>query len=234
LKCCVPLAGPDIYTEKFGLKPAHEIDGVPLLVKAIHSRNWYGKTLFEKDLIFIMRDFEFVNDLQSLIRDNFPNGKQIVISHVTSGALMSAMAGVSLIENCNEPIVVDLVDILFKSQFDPELLFSENISIEGIIPFFTSNNPQYSYLLIDDNLHVTKTREKDVISNNASAGVYFFKNINSFLDATIYSINNFQEVSYNGLHFLCPAFNGLINKGNIVKAVDVTNVNPVSSFFKIN
>ena len=64
MKCIVPLAGPDIYTRKYGLKPAYEIDGEPLLFRALHSRNWYGHSLNEEDLIFVLRDFEQLNVLK--------------------------------------------------------------------------------------------------------------------------------------------------------------------------
>ena len=233
MKCIIPLAGPDIDTEKFGLKPSFEINGVPLLIKAIHSRDWYGKSLFEEDLIFIIRDFEFIDDLQKLINDNFPNGKQVVIPELTCGALMSSIAGVSLIKDFNETIVIDLVDILFESQFDPEKTFEINRSCVGLIPFFLSSNSQYSYLLINEKSNVIKAKEKRIISENASAGVYFYRNIGSFLNATIYSINNYNNISYNELLYLCPSFNGLVNDGRIVKAVEVKKVNPVSNYFKV-
>ena len=32
---------------------------------------------------------------------------------------------------------------------------------------------------------------------------------------------------------LCPSFNGLVNYGRIVKAVEVKKVNPVSNYFKV-
>lgn len=233
MKCIIPLAGPDIHTEQFGLKPSFKINGVPLLVKAIQSRYWYGKSLFEEDLIFIIRDFEFIDDLQQLINDNFPKGKQVVIPELTCGALMSALAGVSLIHDFSEPMVIDLVDILFDSDLDPTKIFKEKANAAGIIPYFNSDNPKYSYLVLDGYSNVLKAKEKEVISNNASAGVYFFRNINSFLDATIFSINNFEEIVYNDLLFLCPAFNGIIKNGYIAIAIKVKNVNSVSNYFKV-
>jgi len=233
MKCIIPLAGPDIYTEKYGLKPAFKIDGEPLLIKAIHSRNWYGKgkLLSEDDLIFVVRESDELNELQEFLQSTFPKGKQVVISNYTQGALMSALAGISLIRDFSEPIVVDLVDILFNSNIDPIKIFRANKNITGIIPFFQSENPKFSYLELDKNENVVKTKEKEVISNNASAGVYFFKNIAAFLQATSYSINHYMELAYNNLLFLCPAFNGLINEENLVKAVAVTDQREISLKF---
>ena len=231
MKCIIPLAGPDIYTEKYGLKPAYEIDGEPLLVKAIHSRSWYGKTLFEEDLIFVIRDFEQLDELQYYLQYNFPEGKHVIMPELTKGALMSALSGVALIKDFSEPIVIDLVDILFVGDFNPVKIFKEDESTAGIIPYFISENPKYSYLELSGNSNVIRTREKKVISKFASAGVYFFNNLQTFLNAATFSINHFTKVAHNDLLFLCPSYNGIITKTNKVKAVKVDVQNEISLLF---
>jgi len=231
LKCIIPLAGSDIYTEEYGLKPAYEIDGEPLLVKAIRSRSWYGETLFEEDLIFVIRNFEQLDKLELFLKSNFPKKRHVIISELTKGALMSVLAGAALVNDFSEPIVVDLVDILFSSNLSPVEIFNENKSINGIIPYFHSDNPKYSYLKLDENSNVTVTREKEVISNYASAGVYFFNNLQTFLNAAIFSINQFAEVAHNDLLFLCPSYNGIITKKNKVKAVKVNVQDEISLLF---
>jgi len=231
LKCIVPLAGPDIYTDKYGLKPAYDMDGEPLLVKAIHSRNWYGKSLLEEDLIFVIRNFEQLGELQNFLQSNFPQSKQVIIPESTKGALMSALVGAALVNDFSEPIVIDLVDILFSGDLDPAEIFNQHESIAGILPYFISDNPKYSYLELDDNSNVLRTREKEVISKYASAGVYFFKNLQTLLQSATFSIDNFHEVSFNDLLFLCPSFNGIIENKNTVKAVHVEVSNEISLLF---
>jgi hypothetical protein len=233
MKCIIPLAGPDIYTEEYGLKPAYKIDGEPLLVKAIQSRNWYGKgkSLSEDDLIFVVRESNELSEVRSFLQSNFPKGKQVIIPDYTQGALMSTLAGISLIKNFTEPIVVDLVDILFNSVIDPVKLFNENSNIAGIIPYFKSENPKFSYLKLDNDKNVLMTKEKEVISENASAGVYFFKNVSTFLQAASFSIAYYKKMAHNNLLFLCPSFNGIIDDGKLVKAVVVTDQKEISLKF---
>ena len=231
MKCIIPLAGSDIYTEEFGLKPAYEIDGEPLLVKAICSRYWYGETLFEEDLIFVIRNIEQLDELISFLQSNFPKKRHVIIPEFTKGALMSVLAGASLVKDFTEPIVIDLVDILFSSNVRPVKTFNEDESIKGIIPYFHSDNPKYSYLKLDDDSNVVATREKEVISNYASAGVYFFNNLQTFLNAATFSINQFSKVAHNDLLYLCPSYNGIITKTNKVKAVKVDVQNEISLLF---
>ncbi len=231
MKCIIPLAGPDIYTKRFGLKPIYDINGISLLVKAINSRNWYGKSLKEKDLIFVLRIFKQLKELQEFLQSNFPKGKQIVLPSLTKGALLSSLGGIALINDFTEPIVVDLVDVFFNSDINPVEIFNEDKRISGIIPYFHSDNPQYSYLKLNEDSNVLKAKEKIVISKNASAGVYFFRSVDIFLKATIYSLNNYQGVAYNSLLYLCPSFNGIIGNGKFVKAIEILVENEISLKF---
>jgi len=232
MKCIVPLAGPDIYTRKYGLKPAYEIDGEPLLFRALHSRNWYGHSLNEEDLIFVLRDFEQLNVLKKLIASYFPKGRQVIIPDLTCGALMSSLAGTALITNFGEAIAVDLVDILFSSDFEPETIFNADKNISGIIPYFRSDNHKYSYLKLSENQDVLRTREKNIISDKASAGVYFFRNIHYFLKALSYSLEHKRTLAFKNLLYLCPSFNGLIKGSGVVKAVEVDDVRDISTFLR--
>ena len=231
MKCIIPLAGSDVYTEEYGLKPAYEIDGEPLLVKAIRSRNWYGETLFEEDLIFVIRNIEQLDELIFFLQSNFPEKRHVIIPEFTKGALMSVLAGAALVKDFTEPIVIDLVDILFNSNLKPVKIFNEDKSIKGIIPYFDSDNPKYSYLKLDDDSNVIETQEKEVISNYASAGVYFFNNLKTFLNAATFSIDQFAEVAHNDLLFLCPSYNGIITKNYKVKAVKVNVQDEISLLF---
>lgn len=231
MKCIVPLAGPDIFTLKYGLKPAYEIDGEPLFSRALHSRSWFGKSLNEEDLIFVLRNFKQLKRLQQLITTYFPHSRKVIISDITRGALMSSLSGAALLTDFEEIIAVDLVDIMFSGELDPVTMFNEDQSILGLIPFFKSENSKYSYLKLDKNKNVLRTREKEVISNNASAGVYFFRNLSTFLSSIKFSIANLKTISHNDLLFLCPSFNGLNKGGNRVKAIEVNVYNEISLSF---
>ncbi len=54
-------------------------------------------------------------------------------------------------------------------------------SCDGLIDIFESNNRNYSYALIENNI-VQSIVEKMVISSNATSGLYAFKNAKIFLD----------------------------------------------------
>ncbi|XER09398.1 hypothetical protein SRRS_50240 [Sporomusa rhizae] len=115
---------------------------------------------------------------------------------------------------------MDLSDIIFQGDFNPVEIFREDPCIGGIIPYFISRNPQYSYLELSGQW-VRQTAEKKVITEAASAGVYFFRDAPLFLEAVADSLRFDKLYSYNNNMFLCPAMNGIIRSNKLVQAVQV-------------
>lgn len=229
----IPLAGPDFHSER-GVKPMLNVEGEPLVKRAITSRPWFksGEQTTDK-LIFVLRNTEHTQAFEKYIKDTFPGCKIATISHLTGGALMTALAGASLVHDFNEPVCVDLVDILYTVELDDSItgFFKKNSEYYGIIPCFEDNYDKYSYLQIKDN-KVLRTAEKQVISNVASAGTYFFRDLPTLLEATAGSIENKDEYAYKGSLFMCPSYNELIRKGKEVAPLFVSNVVCLSRKFK--
>ena len=230
MKCIIPLAGPDFYKESYGIKPLFEINGKPLLKEALSSRYWIKhKELGEDDLNFVLKESEHTEVFVKYLDETFPKSKVCYIPQYTRGAILSAAVGVSIVDNPEEPIIIDLVDILFESDFSPTEVFSNN-KVNGILPWFNSNSEKYSYLDINED-RVIKTAEKRVISNHASAGVYFFKNQEVFFKALHYSLIHAKDIAVNGVLFVCPSFNGIIEEEKKVVPCFVKITNELSSHF---
>jgi dTDP-glucose pyrophosphorylase len=230
MKCVVPLAGPDFYNESYGIKPLYDLNGIPLIEEALSSRFWINNgELLEEDLIFVLKESEHAKAFAEYLSKTFPKSKLCYISQFTKGAILSASVGVSIINDPDEPIIIDLVDILFESDFSPTEVFS-NPEVNGILPYFSSDSIKYSYLDIKDN-QVVKTAEKKVISNHASAGVYFFRNQEVFFRALHHSLIHAEDLAVNGILFVCPAFNGIIEQNKKVIPYFVKITNELSSHF---
>jgi len=230
ISCIVPLAGPDFNTEKHGIKPLVPIEGEPLIKKVLKSRSWYNSLLREEAITFVLRDSEGTDKAIAYLQEEFSGCHFVKLSGLSKGALLSALAGSSLISNYDQPVVVDLADIIFQGEWNPIEIFAENPLIGGIIPYFNSINPKYSYLELSGQW-VRQTAEKKVISDAASAGVYFFRDLPMFLEAAADSIRFDKLYSYNNNMFLCPAMNGIICRNKLVKAVSVQDVVELSLFF---
>ena len=230
--CIVPLAGPDFVHSTLGIKPLIPVDGEPLLRRIITSRPWWRSgDLQSSGLIFVLRDIPETFQVIEYIKDWFPGAQAVILSSLTTGALMSALAGVALIKDFNTPVCVDLVDILFDTS---ELMidqFQTDPTVSGVVPYFTSEESCYSYFEINAKGLVTRAVEKQAISCHASAGTYFFRDAATYLNAVAFSLGHVRDLSVRGVLFVCPAMNYIINAGKKVIPIGVDNVQSVSKIF---
>lgn len=128
---------------------------------------------------------EHVDDfkLDKEIKKYYPDAEVIIIPQILPGAVLTCQAGCKNIGN-NEPILFNDCDHLFIckefNEFCKNNMFD---SIDGALLTFHSDDPKFSYAASDTNGYVYKTVEKEVISNDAICGAYYFKNVNVFNSA---------------------------------------------------
>ena len=218
MKCLIPIAGSDYFQNNI-CKGLLEFRNDFFLRKILYSRPWIKEI---DEMIFIMQDSALARDFENKYLQNwFQNSKVIYLPSFTRGAAFSCLIGAALAyDNSDSPLIIDLADIYFESDFIPY----KKATKVGYVFYFLNKNPIYSYLQIDLNEKIIKTREKKVISNNASAGVYCFPSTSSFIKSISYSIENKEDVTFNNLHYVCPLINYLIKAGIETKPIKVSKV----------
>jgi len=232
MNCIVPLAGPDFFSPSYGLKPLHLVEGEPLLLRALGSRAWRRSgTLRNEGLIFVLRRCPEAEQFLPQLMGWFPGAAIVWLSRITTGALLSALAGSALVARPAAPVVIDLVDILFDCE--PHVFDRLDQGVKGLLPWFDSADAAFSYAEIaGDGVTVMRTVEKVAISRHASAGVYGFADLPTWLGAAAYGIAHADRLAVSGIQFVCPALNGIIASGGRVEATEVANVRPISSTLK--
>lgn len=89
----------------------------------------------------------------------------------------------------------------------------------GALVSFQSNMSKYSYAQIDENNNVLRTAEKEVISNHALCGAYFFSKAEGFLSAAYHLLN---EVNFSKSEFYVSLlYNYLLQKGETVQLAEI-------------
>lgn len=228
MKCIVPLAGGDLVAGPYGFRPWYPVDGEPLLRVALRQRAWAGR-LKSSDYIFVLREVDGLDALVTWLEKEWEGCTILRLSRLSGGAMLTVLAGVAMLPCDSEVLVVDLADILFASgPADPESLIVGNVG--AIIPCFAAEDPCFSYLRKEAG-RVVEAAEKSVISANASAGVYIFKDRATYLTAATYCLANSDKVTVNGVHFVCPMANGILASGLEVLAPAVVDVTPVGKMF---
>lgn len=213
-------------TDQFGIRPLYPYEGSTLLHRVLSTRPW-REEIATSDYIFVTREVLGVESLLDYLNSEWPDCKVVLIPTVTDGAMLTALVGVALCKD-DEPILVDLADMQFGS-CDPMPIFSSQDGLGAIIPVFESTEPTYSYL-ISENGKVVGAREKIVIGNQASAGVYFFRNREIYLRAASYCMAH-RDLKHKGNYFICPMANGVLADGWQVATPSVSNVKPIGNIF---
>ena len=122
----------------------------------------------------------------------------------TKGALISAILG---LKDCDLslPLLICPGDSLLKNGKLQEFIAESEISdSEMSLIVFSSEKPNYSYIRTIDDVLV-EVCEKKVISSVATAGVFYFKSTQLFLECAEWAILN--NVCTNDTFFIAPSLN---------------------------
>lgn len=230
VRIVTPLAGPDFVSADGRLKALIETEDGPLLRSVLTSRAWRGAAPADAHSFILFDRPETRRFVETHLADWFPEARVSFLSAYTQGAAFSALVGVAGLDDADTPIVVDLADVAFRSDFaDPSEPFRTRPDVGGVALTFESDHPAYSYLRRDDAGAVVEAAEKRVISNEASAGVYVFRNAAVYLRALAHAIDHAETQTHKGLFFVCPLFNGVLAQGLAVETIPVHDVRDVKT-----
>lgn len=179
LHIIMPMAGEGSRFLKEGWttpKPLIELHGVPLFKRAIGSVSIDGIPM---KYSFIVRQ-EHIDKYQidEQIKAILPQANIFSVLKTTRGAVETCLMAESVISDEDGVIVMDC-DLEFRSKRFLEIL-KDILSLPlehaegGALVSFESNEPRYSYAEMGEDGFVTRTAEKEVISNHALCGAYFF------------------------------------------------------------
>lgn len=233
MQCVVPLAGPELTHPQHGLIARYPVDGEPLLKRTLESRAWWrAGRLSASDLVFVLREGAECAELCSAVTAWFAGCRCVTLPQLTKGALLSALAGAAIITKLDEPLIVDLADILYDGDMDIEAQFAADPSLGALVPYFESDDACYSYLRFDADGFVTFAAEKQVISHHASAGTYIFRSTAHFIAAAGRSLTEARgELAVGNALFVCPVMNSVVRQGARVMPLAARNIRSISKLF---
>lgn len=203
LHIIMPMAGEGSRFLKEGWmvpKPLIQLHGAPLFIRAINSLDISD---IEMKYSFIVRQ-EHIDkyDIDKMIRDYLPVANVYSVLKTTRGAVETCLLAEQGIDKDDAIIVMDC-DLEFRSlnfvAIIKEILSKTIEEVDGgALVSFQSNMSKYSYAQIDENNKVLRTAEKEVISNHALCGAYFFSKAEGFLSAAYHLLN---EVNFGKSEF---------------------------------
>jgi dTDP-glucose pyrophosphorylase len=129
---------------------------------------------------------------------------------ITEGAACTVLAARSLIDNSDELMIANS-DQYIDASIDDYLEKMQGQYLDGMIMTMTAVDPKWSYVGLSESLNVTRVAEKQVISNEATVGIYNFARGSDFVSAADKMIE--MGLRVNNEYYVAPVYNQLIDEG---------------------
>jgi UDP-N-acetylglucosamine diphosphorylase / glucose-1-phosphate thymidylyltransferase / UDP-N-acetylgalactosamine diphosphorylase / glucosamine-1-phosphate N-acetyltransferase / galactosamine-1-phosphate N-acetyltransferase len=214
LNIVIPMAGEGSRFVASGFKtpkPFINVIDAPMIVKVLENL-YYPEARYI--LIVRKEHLEENEEIVSFIKKNF-NVVIIPIDKVTEGTACTVLYARKYINN-GEPLLIANSDQIVDTGIVDFIHDCKDRKLDGSIMTFVEieKDPKWSYVKIDDNSLVTKVKEKEVISNYATVGIYFFIKGRFFVDSAIDMIISNDRV--NNEFYTCPSYNYAINMEKLI------------------
>ena len=212
----MPMAGRGSRFSRQGFdipKPMIEIYGSPFFYWAVQS---VGKFVDMASLDFVILQEHIERyGLDRKIKEYFPQACIHALPEVTEGAVITCIKGAADILD-DAPLVFNDCDHLFRcNEFSRFCQTDHGGDTDGILLTFVSDEPKFSFIGKDEVENVTRTVEKEVISDEAICGCYYFRNKKIFMEAAKEYLTkcNYKE------YFMSGVYNVMLEKKQRIKSM---------------
>ena len=197
-------------------KPLIEVAGRAMIEVVIHNL----RPTCPHRFIFICQNSHVVAyELEKKLSSWAPGSEIVTVDGVTQGAACTVLAAQDLIDN-HHPLMIANSDQYIEVDVDHYL---ESMGdADGLIMTMKAHDPKWSYVGLGPDGSVERVVEKQVISDEATVGVYNFAKGSEFVFAAKAMIH--KDIRTNGEFYVAPAYNLMIQAGLRIEAYNVGEV----------
>lgn len=143
----------------------------------------------------------------------------IPIDHLTEGACCTILLAARLINN-DEPLLLANADQLVDMHVGDFIADANSRGLDGSILTFYADDEKWSYARTDERGLVSEVREKQVISDQATVGIYYFRRGRDFVQFAAEMIAHNDRV--NNEFYTCPVYNYAIRGGRKIGVYEIS------------
>ncbi|NTS76930.1 NTP transferase domain-containing protein [Catenovulum sp. SM1970] len=203
LNIVVPMAGRGSRFAKEGYKdpkPLIDVNGKHMIEVVINNL----KPNCEHRFIFVcQREHVEKYDLDNVFQDNCENYEVVCIDEITEGAAITVLKARVFINNDN-PLMIANSDQWVDMDINSYLADIKQRKLDGSMLTMKADDPKWSYAKVSDNGLVTKVIEKEVISDEATVGIYNFNSGELFCEYADKMVKN--DIRSNGEFYVAPVY----------------------------
>lgn len=216
LNIVIPMAGRGSRFAQAGYtmpKPLIDIYGHPMIEYV--TENIRPKR--EHRFIYICQQEHLEKfDLRRTLERMVPGCAVVTVDHITEGAACTVLLAEKYINNGDELMIANS-DQFVDTDIDTYLAAMEGY--DGLIMTMPASDPKWSYIRYDEQGLVTLVREKEVISNQATVGIYNYKRGSDFVRYAHQMME--KNIRVNGEFYVAPVYNEMIEAGKRLAFRDV-------------
>ena len=208
----IPMAGQGSRFAKAGYekpKPFIDVNGQPMIVRVLENLTYPDARYI---LIARKEHMDKEAELVTQIEKEF-NAIFIPIDKLTEGTACTVLYARKYINN-EEPLLIANSDQIVYMNIADFIDDCTNRNLDGSILTFIDEHkdPKWSFAKLDENNLVTEVKEKVVISEFATVGIYLYSKGKDFVNASIDMIIENDRV--NNEFYTCPTYNYAIKDGS--------------------
>lgn len=210
LNIVVPMAGRGQRFAEVGYsvpKPLIPVHGHPMTKVVIDNLRPMRSHRF---VFLILRDHAEKHGLDEMLRRWAPGCETRFVDKVTEGAACTVLLARDLIDN-EHPLMIANCDQWVDIDINNYLEAADVPGVDGLIMTMWADHHKWSYVRFDHDGTISEVVEKQVVSNEATVGIYNFRCGRDFVRAADAMIA--KNLRVNNEFYVAPTYNELIAEG---------------------
>jgi NDP-sugar pyrophosphorylase family protein len=142
------------------------------------------------------------------------------VNQLTEGACCTILLAAPLI-NTDEPLLLANADQLVDIHVGDFIIDADSRNLDGSMLTFAAAEKKWSYARVNEQGMVVEVREKEVISDQATVGIYYFARGKDFVQFAAEMIAHNDRV--NNEFYTCPVYNYAIKAGRKIGIYEISS-----------
>ena len=211
LQIVIPMAGRGSRFASAGFttpKPLIPVGGRPMIQWVIE--NIRPARAHHFTFLCLAEHLERYPEVPAELRRLCPGCDIVPVAGVTEGAACTVLLAKEIIAT-DDPLMIANSDQIVDLAVDDYLAAGDAPEVAGLIMTFWSDHPKWSYCRMRADGTVSEVVEKQVVSNEATVGIYNFRHGHEFVRAAEAMMA--ADLRVNGEFYVAPCYNQLIAEG---------------------
>ncbi|MBI2552426.1 glycosyltransferase family 2 protein [Candidatus Uhrbacteria bacterium] len=195
-------------------KPLIKVLGKPIIKWSTDGLKEVADPRF---IFLVLKEHLESNKLDECLRELYGNCEVIAVDQLTEGAACTVLLAKEKLDPEQELIIVNCDNLFYIDMDKVKRKLGEGD--KAVIFYFASNSSALSYVEADQAGYAKRIAEKEVISDKATVGCYYFTKAKYFIESAEYMIKN--NIRTKGEFYVAPTYNILIEQGANIRVFPV-------------